>query len=93
MNNGLTVAEDRREDEAREALERVARDSETIGASSLARTSRRLSAHFAGRDAVGAADGGGTDPMELWGRRIGRALSVVAFVVLSLWLLSQLGML
>jgi hypothetical protein len=87
------VAEDRREDEAREALERVARDSETIGASSLARTSRRLSAHFAGRDAVGAADGGGTDPMELWGRRIGRALSVVAFVILSLWLLSQLGML
>jgi hypothetical protein len=42
---------------------------------------------------VGTADGGGTDPMELWGRRIGRALSVVAFVVLSLWLLSQLGML
>lgn len=87
------MAEDRREEEARDALERVARDSETIGASSLARTSRRLSAHFGGRDAVGTADGGGTDPMELWGRRIGRALSVVAFVVLSLWLLSQLGML
>jgi hypothetical protein len=48
--------------------------------------------HFAGRDAVGEAEGGGTDPVELWGRRIGRALSVVGFVVLALWLAFQLGM-
>lgn len=87
------MSQDRREQEAREALERVARDSETVGTSSLARTSKRLTDHFAGRDALGSAEGGGTDPVELWGRRIGRALSVVAFVVLSLWLLSQLGIL
>lgn len=87
------MSQDRREREAREALERVARDSETVGTSSLARTGRRLTDHFGGRDAVGTADGGGTDPIELWGRRIGRALSVVAFVVLTLWLLSQLGIL
>ncbi len=85
------MTDERREAEARQALERVARDSETIGTSSLARTSRRLSDHFAGRDAVGTAEGGGTDPIELWGRRVGRALSVLAFVVLSLWLLAQLG--
>jgi hypothetical protein len=87
------VAEDRREEQAREALERVARDSETIGASSLARTTRRLTDHFVGRDAVGTAEGGRTDPVELWGRRIGRALAVLAFVLLSLWLLVQLRML
>jgi hypothetical protein len=79
-----------REDEAREALERVARESETLGASSLARAGRRLGDHFSGRDAVGAEPGGGTDPVELWGRRIGRALSVVGFVALTLWLLVQL---
>ena len=41
----------------------------------------------AAKDAVGAAEGGGTDPIELWGRRIGRALSLVGVVVLALWLL------
>ena len=97
-----------REDEAREALERVARDSETLGTSSLARIGRRLGDHFAARDAVGTgrdrrgtdrgtgrdAPGterdGETDPIELWGRRIGRGLSLVGFVVLTLWLLAQL---
>jgi hypothetical protein len=87
------VVQDRREGEARDALARVARDSETVGTSSLARTGRRLTDHFGGRDALGAAEGGSTDPIELWGRRIGRALSVVAFIGLSLWLLVQLGML
>ena len=80
-----------REREAREALERVRRDSESLGSSSLARASRRVGDHFAGRDAVGEAEGGGIDPIEVWGRRIGRALSVVGVVVLSLWLGRQLG--
>ena len=35
-------------------------------------------------------DAPGTDPIELWGRRIGRGLSLVGFVVLTLWLLAQL---
>lgn len=87
------MAESKRDRDAREALERVARDSETIGASSAARNARRLTDHFAGRDAVGAAEGGRTDPVELWGRRIGRALSAVAFVALVLWLLVQLDIL
>jgi hypothetical protein len=54
--------------------------------------------HFAARDAVGTGrdkpgtgrDAPGTDPIELWGRRIGRGLSLVGFVVLTLWLLAQL---
>ena len=74
-------------DEVRRTLDRVNRDSETFGASSL----RRMSDHFAARDA--AATGGGTDPIELWGRRIGRALSLIGVVVLSLWLLVQLKLL
>jgi hypothetical protein len=83
------VDETQREREAREALERVARDSETIGSSSLARVGRRLGGHFAGKDAIGGADGG-TDPVELWGRRIGRALSLIGVVVLAYLLGVQL---
>jgi tetrahydromethanopterin S-methyltransferase subunit G len=76
------------EREAREALDRVRRDSETVGSSSMARLGRRLGDHLGGRDAVG--EDGKADPIELWGRRIGRSLSIVAFVVLSLWLAYQL---
>ena len=42
---------------------------------------------------MGASQGGETDPIELWGRRIGRGLSLVGVVVLGLWLLVQLGIL
>lgn len=79
-----------RERQSREALERVARDSETIGTSSLARAGRRVGGHFAGEDAVGGAEGGGTDPIELWGRRIGRVLSLIGVVVLAYLLGAQL---
>ena len=72
-----------REREAREALERVARESETIGGSSLARVGRRVGDHFAARDAIGDVEGGSTDPVELWGRRIGRGLSLIGVVVLA----------
>ncbi len=71
-----------REREAREALERVARESETIGSSSLGRIGRRIGDHFSARDAVGEVEGA-TDPIELWGRRIGRALSLIGAVVLA----------
>jgi hypothetical protein len=76
------VKESEREREAREALERVARESETIGGSSLGRVGRRLGDHFAGQDAVHEG-GGRADPVELWGRRIGRALSLIGVVVLA----------
>ncbi|QFU15035.1 hypothetical protein [Microvirga thermotolerans] len=82
-----------RKDDPREILDRVARDSETLGSSSLGRATRRMADHFGARDAVGAAEGGGTDPIELWGRRIGRALSLVGVIVLAYWLAVQLRLL
>lgn len=47
---------------------------------SLAGMARRTAAHFAGRD--DKAD----DAIEIWGKRIGRALSAVAFVGLAIYL-------
>lgn len=77
-------------EESRRVLEQVARDTETVGTSSLARVSRRVGRHFGGGDAVGEEDGG-TDQVEIWGRRVGRALSVVLAIGLT-WLLgAQLG--
>lgn len=78
------------EKEAREALDRVARDSETIGSSSLGRLGQRVGGHFAARDAIGDAEGGATDPIELWGRRIGRALSLAGVIVLAYLVGAQL---
>ena len=85
-----SLREQDRETEARTALERAARDSETVGASSLARLGRRVGDHFGGRDAIGAGQDGSTDPIEVWGRRIGRALSLAAVVALAWWLGVQL---
>ena len=81
---------DSRDRQSREALERVRRDSETLGTSSLARIAQRAGDHFGGRDAAGTAEGGGTDPVELWGRRIGRAISVLVAAALVWWLGLQL---
>jgi hypothetical protein len=80
------VTDEDRQRESREALARAARDSETVGSSALARSGQRIADHFAGRDAVGAAEGGATDPAELWGRRIGRALSLLGCIALAWWL-------
>jgi hypothetical protein len=80
------VTDEERARESREALARVARDSETVGSSALARSGRRIADHFAARDAVGDVEGGSTDPAELWGRRIGRALSLLGCIALVYWL-------
>lgn len=77
--------------ETRATLDRVARESETLGTSSLARAGRRVGAHFAGQDAVGQDERGGTDPAEVWGRRVGRVLSLGLGVALTWWLGAQLG--
>ncbi len=82
-----------RERESREALERVGRESETIGGSAVSQLGRRVAGHFAAEDARGEGPEGVTDPVELWGRRIGRALSLVGVVILALWLLVQLRLL
>jgi hypothetical protein len=69
-----------RANEAKEALERVKRDSESLLGSSMGRAAD----HFSGKD---APEG---DQIELWGRRIGRFLSLIAFIGLSWWLGHQL---
>ncbi|MCT8268443.1 hypothetical protein NYQ83_14270 [Afifella sp. JA880] len=72
--------EARRSREAREALERVHRDSEAVGTSSFARAAGRAKDHLAGADAPA------NDRVEVWGRRVGRGLSIV-FVMWLLWYL------
>ena len=68
---------ERRGDDTRRALERVRRDSEVVGTSSLARASDRPEEE--GDSAV------------IWGKRVGRALSVVLAALLVWWLGIQLG--
>jgi hypothetical protein len=76
--------------ESRRILEGIARDHDTLGGSALARAANRkardVTDHFAARDVVGQGADGGTDPIELWGRRIGRSLSLVGVIVLAYWL-------
>jgi hypothetical protein len=79
-----------RKEQAQRALEGAARDSEALGTSSLARTARGVSDHFGGQDAPGKGDVG-TDPVEIWARRVGRALSIPAALLLIWWLGHQLG--
>src|SRR5437879_6539420 len=59
------------------------RGGESFAGSALVRAARRATDHFAGKDAVGPD--GMADPIELWGRRIGRGLSLVAFVALAIY--------
>lgn len=84
-----SVSDDERERDAKRALERVKRDAETLGGSGIARAGERLGRHFAGRDAPVEAEGA-ADWAEVWGRRIGRALSLVGVVVLAYLLGVQL---
>jgi len=73
-----------REEEARKTLERVAVDSEVIGQSTLARTVNRARSHMA------ADDADPEDKVELWGRRVGRGLSLIVFLILAVWLVGYL---
>jgi hypothetical protein len=81
-------SERRLDDQRRAAMETLAslrHESEILGSSALARTGRRVTDHFLATDTVGPT-GSVADPIELWGRRIGRALSLAAFIGLSIYL-------
>lgn len=60
---------------------RAERESTSLGSSALARAAD----HLAGKDAPPE------DRIELWGRRIGRVLSVIAAIWLVAWLAGWLG--
>jgi len=70
--------------EALATLEKLKRDRAPLAGSGLAEAARRAGRHFAAADATGPD--GARDPIELWGRRIGRALSLLAVIVLSIYL-------
>jgi hypothetical protein len=67
-----------RKAESDRILDGVARDSETVGASSARRAADRARGHFMGSDAEK------DDRVEVWGRRVGRLLSL-AFLVGLVW--------
>ncbi len=64
------------EKEAERILSRAELDSETVGSSSLARSAQKTRDHFLGKDTDP------DDPIEKWGTRIGRLLSIVIVLVL-----------
>lgn len=71
-----------REHAAREAREQLKTlgDSESLFAGSIGQAARRAAAHFAGRG------DGSDDAVEIWGKRIGRALSLGGVIALALYL-------
>ena len=90
MLSGMTerqTTHDRDEARRREAvdtLDKLKRDRAPLVGSGLADAARRTARHFAAADAVGPD--GARDPIELWGRRVGRALSLLAVIALSIYL-------
>jgi hypothetical protein len=76
----MNGSQERHRDNARAELEKLRHESDTVGAT-LDRLLRRTGTHFAGHDA-----GGTNDPVEIWGRRIGRGLSAIAVVALCIYL-------
>ena len=78
--------DDRRAEQSRRILDRIAKESEAGGRSPVTRGAERMRGH------LGASDADQTDAIEVWGTRIGRALGLVVFVALVGWLvLSFLG--
>ena len=73
---------ERDEAQRREALRTLEtlNERDTFVSSALARSAKRATDHFTARDATGE------DRIELWGRRIGRALSLAGFVALAIYL-------
>lgn len=87
---GMSDPRQGEEDKRQEALRTLEslRESDTFATSALARNARRAADHFAAKDATRDAirPDGSVDMIELWGRRIGRALSLVGFVALAIYL-------
>jgi hypothetical protein len=79
------MAEAPKPDETQREAEAALRDvgqSQTFAQSALAKAAHRTGEHFAGRDPNDPPD----DAVELWGRRIGRALSLAGVIGLAIYL-------
>lgn len=70
---------------AREVLDRVTRDAEVVGTSSFVRTAGKV------RDHLAAAEADQDDKVEVWARRAARIASVIAFILLAVWLIGYLA--
>ena len=81
QKKSVDVNNDPRAEESKKILERVARESETVGTSSFTRTADRLRGHF------GAEDADQERWAEVWGTRIGRTLGALFFIGLVIYLL------
>lgn len=77
----MTPAKDGRNEEteraARRTLDELRHEGAELGGS-MSAMARRTAAHFAGDNE--------RDPIELWGKRIGRALSLIGFIALAIYL-------
>ena len=67
-----------RAEESRRILERIERESETVAASSMARTSDLVRKGLSGKDGTDED----TDPIEVLVKRIGRTLGWIAMIAL-----------
>jgi hypothetical protein len=86
----MTDPRERDEKQRREALASLRQlgERDTFATSALARTAQRATDHFTARDVMAdtrTADGA-VDRIELWGRRIGRGLSLLGLIVLAIFL-------
>ena len=77
-DNSKKLSEEERE--SKRVLSRVDIDSETVGSSSFARSAEKTRNHFLGKDSDP------DDQIEIWGKRIGRGLSIIITIVLVLYL-------
>jgi hypothetical protein len=81
----MTTPNDGRNEETRRAalkeLHGLRHEGAELGGA-MSAMAKRTASHFAGHD-------GGTterDPIELWGKRIGRGLSLIGFIALAIYL-------
>lgn len=77
--------DEKRQRESARVLERVSTESEVVGTSSFVRQANKARDHLTG------ADGDQSDSVEIWAKRFGRGLSIVAFILLAIWLVNYLG--
>jgi hypothetical protein len=83
-----TVPHPRDSEERRQGSQSInglRQEGEVVGTSALAQAARQSVAHFLARDASSAA-GTTRDSIEVWGRRIGRALSLAGVIALGVYL-------
>lgn len=76
--SAMTNRDDENTRRARKDLETL-RDSDNVFTGSVAPMLRRAKTHFSGTEEDG-------DAVEVWGKRIGRGLSLIVFVALAIYL-------